>query len=684
MKAVVAFLALASIVAGQQGSSNSRQQSINSIEQKSGNCSANVAGVQGNVSVQVQCPGVSSKALRVLEQHLSQLLQQGSVHESELRKEIDDWKNRYLELTDRLASANIGVALSLQAKEFLDAGKFDDARGILEKASVSDEKNVDQAAEDHSTLAQVYWLQFQPSKALEQLGLAYQYRPKHLAYGTDYQVLLLREHRYIDSEKVGLQNLETCRSLAEDDPERIKALPIILNNLALVYKNTSRMKEAETELNEAIKAERAIPPDNLENQTLLAASLTNLADVHRLMSRLVDAEENLSEVVPIWERLSTKEGSVSHDLDLADVLSDLGIIRTEMRDYVVARQSLERALEIERSHGIGGGKGSPLTLGNLGILYDQMCDTDAAEKLLTEVVEVFRQWTANDPGAEEPHLAVAAKNLGLLYLSDDRPERADSMLTQALSIYEKLGQKEKAAYSWKATRTLVHLATAKLLAGKTEDANKLFQRALGELEQESKDVPDRDYTIAQVKSNLGNLYARMGRSTDAEVAYTEAISTFQNYSASEISALDFGQVWSGLADLHRSLNQPGQAEPFYLRASAAYRDLSASSCRPKYKRQLAHSIGGLAWSELELHKSSAAADTAFHLKLAELNLDLIDSTHDVDAYSLVLLAFLPILKESGESAATRCLIATDARNNATYTTTKDVAQSFLTDCQLLP
>ena len=96
-----------------------QQMSIGSVTQK-GTCV--VAGVTGNVTV--NCPGIDPAVVRIIEEQFNARLKDRDVRIEEITKEVNDWRDKFLDLTARLADAGVNNALKRKAEDLLKAGKL--------------------------------------------------------------------------------------------------------------------------------------------------------------------------------------------------------------------------------------------------------------------------------------------------------------------------------------------------------------------------------------------------------------------------------------------------------------------------------------------------------------------------------------------------------------------------------
>lgn len=206
----------------------------------SGPCSPAVANVTGNFTL--TCIGVDPRAVAKLNAYLGHK----NVELAEKIREANGWAERYHELEKQFVETKVDRRLSRQAEEYLHQGDLQKAGNILDKILKKEEKDVDRAAKNHYERALIFELQFQTLDALPHLEKAHQYRPNDYTYALEYARALHQENRFGAAENLYNQLLAGLRQLIKDNATPYQPnLAEILNNLALIYTDTQRQKEAE-------------------------------------------------------------------------------------------------------------------------------------------------------------------------------------------------------------------------------------------------------------------------------------------------------------------------------------------------------------------------------------------------------------------------------------------------------
>jgi tetratricopeptide (TPR) repeat protein len=121
-----------------------------------------------------------------------------------------------------------------------------------------------------------------------------------------------------------------------------------LNNLAILYSDTQRMKEAETAYLEALSIYRRLAESNPEAYLpYVAGTLNNLANLYRRTQRMKEAADYCDEAQAILEPLWREQPEV-HGNQMARIfLLQARLAATDRRDEACnyARRGLEAAFE---------------------------------------------------------------------------------------------------------------------------------------------------------------------------------------------------------------------------------------------------------------------------------------------------------------------------------------------------
>lgn len=471
-----------------------------SIEQHAeGACSPPIVNNQGHVSI--SCQGVDEKALRFLEEKLStrftQLAEQlQSLNEANrtirnlndlndtLRKQADEWAERYKELSGRLAGSRPDTEEARQARTLIQQGKFADATRILEVLAASQEDDVSRAAKTQFDLGDLKMLAFEPSAALLHYEKAFRYRPDNPEYATRYAYACYRERRFSEAERGFTGALRLYRQLATGDPDRYEPkVGESLNNLGNVYRFTGRLADAESSFNAAVAIRRGMVArhSGVAEKLGLADTLNNLGGLYRVTGKTDAAVGAYNEALEIFRELAPSDPRAFRPR-LALALDNLGVLYQQIGRLRDAETASRQALPIFRDLAAGQPEAYLSDLGknlsNLGSIYLANRQVGEAEGALEAAVKIYRKLAAQDAAGHQPDLATILDNLGGVYVNIGRLSDAESVRREALSIYRILAANAPDVYRPDMGITLANLGATHLRMGRISDARKELAEAL--------------------------------------------------------------------------------------------------------------------------------------------------------------------------------------------------------------
>jgi len=160
-------------------------------------------------------------------------------------------------------------------------------------------------------------------------------------------------------------------------------------------------------------------------------------------------------------------------------------------------------------------------------------------------------------GDEAPQIAAILNNLGLVYLTTNETDAAESFLLRALAISEKNFDTDHSDIA----RDLNNLAGLYYETNRIKEAEKLFKRAL---EIDEKIYGLDHYRVATRLNNLAGIYQNTHRLEQAEPLFLRALAIDEKVFGPNHPnvAIDL----SNLAVLYKDTNRLDQAEPLMQRA----------------------------------------------------------------------------------------------------------------------
>ena len=213
----------------------------------------------------------------------------------------------------------------------------------------------------------------------------------------------------------------------------------------------------------------------------------------------------------------------------------------------------------------------------LGILYDENGKPQEAEKLHLEALTIRRRLARYNPAAYEFYVADTCGNLGILYADNGRPQEAEKLHLEALDIYRRLARYNPAAFEADVATTCNNLGNLYAKNGRPQEAEKLYLEALDIHRRLARYNPAAyEFYVADTCNNLGILYYDNGRPQEAEKLCLEALDIRRRLADENPAAFeaDVATTCNNLGLLYAKNGRPQEAEKLYLEALDIYRRLA--------------------------------------------------------------------------------------------------------------
>ncbi|MCT4665120.1 MAG: tetratricopeptide repeat protein [Flavobacteriales bacterium] len=237
----------------------------------------------------------------------------------------------------------------------------------------------------------------------------------------------------------------------------------------------------------------------------------------------------------LYNRLDQKHPG-EYSLDIADTLSDLGILQNKKGNYTEAKISYQKALKLyhklneensqEYSFNVA------IVLINLGGLQSNEGDYKIAEESYKKALNLFISSTEKDSKTHHDQIANIHNNLGVLKRKMGDYISSGEAYQKALEIYDELAKKNPTKYDPFLANTLNNIGN--LLSrnfGDHTSAKISYQKALEIYNDLAKNNPEAyEPKIADVLNNFGVLQNELGNYIDAEISYQRALNIFDKLS----------------------------------------------------------------------------------------------------------------------------------------------------------
>ena len=227
--------------------------------------------------------------------------------------------------------------------------------------------------------------------------------------------------------------------------------------------------------------------------------------------------------------IAEKSGDQAH---IATLMNNIGVLYDDLNDFEAAEKAYARALELyeklARTQPETYLPDVAMTLNNLGTFYDKRNDFEAAEKAYARALEIREKLARTQPETYEPDVAMTLNNLGTFYDKRNDFEAAEKAYARALEIREKLARTQPETYEPDVAMTLNNLGTFYDKRNDFEAAEKAYARALELYEKLARTQPETYLPyVATTQNNLGNFYDKRNDFEAAEKAYARALELYE-------------------------------------------------------------------------------------------------------------------------------------------------------------
>ncbi|MEU3022464.1 tetratricopeptide repeat protein [Nocardiopsis alba] len=280
----------------------------------------------------------------------------------------------------------------------------------------------------------------------------------------------LPDHRQIDLD-AGIAELGrrlARERLCQTDDPAVRALEY--RRLGERLARAGRYEEALVETEQAVDLHRALAErGDGAHDADLARSLSLLGRGHRALGHWREGFECAREAVRIYRGLPPGSAE-THAVDLARALGELADLIVVDRHWPQALEAREEAVRLL----IGQGDGVDADLGYALIGQAEILQAlgrwEEAESVLNEAVAIYERLTEDEPGAHEPELGLALNSRASVLFRLRRPAESLPVFEEATEIFRRLADTNPEAFSGDLAGVLSNLSTVLHNTGRCQSA----------------------------------------------------------------------------------------------------------------------------------------------------------------------------------------------------------------------
>jgi tetratricopeptide (TPR) repeat protein len=491
------------------------------------------------------------------------------------RAEKQEWVSKYVKLMEDVAARKTEPGEPSLAA-LLEAGDLDGA--IRLKTSQIDKRKgeIKRLAQDWSELGRVHDLRFAWRDAMECYRQAWQLDPDESEYGFRYAYFAQKQNRLGEA-------IDAYRKLllVLTDPAQIATT---LNNLAILYRDTQRMKESETAYLEALSTRRKLAEANPEAYLPnVATTLNNLAILYSATQRMKESETAYLEALSTRRKLA-EANPEAYLPNVATTLNNLAILYSATQRMKESETAYLEALSTRRKLAEANPEAYlpdvAMTLNNLAILYRATQRMKESETAYLEALATYWKLAESNPEAYLPDVAMTLNNLAILYRGTQRMKESETAHLEALATYRKLAESNPEAYLPDVAMTLNNMAILYRGTQRMKESETAYLEALSTYRKLAEANPEAYLPdVATTLNNLANLYSDTQRMKESETAYLEALSTRRKLAEANPEAYlpNVATTLNNLANLYSATQRMKESEAAYLEALSTHRKLAESN-----------------------------------------------------------------------------------------------------------
>ena len=227
----------------------------------------------------------------------------------------------------------------------------------------------------------------------------------------------------------------------------------------------------------------------------------------------------------------------------------------------------------------------------LGLLYHSQNKPEKAEKYHLSAMEIYERLMKKNAEAYESYLAASYNNAGGFYDDQGQPEKAEKYYLAAIEIKERLAKKNADAYEPDLARSYNNAGLFYAKQNQSDKAEKYYLAAMKIYERLVKENADAyEPDLAASYNNAGGFYDDQGQPEKAEKYYLAAIEIKERLAKKNADAYEpaLATSYNNAGAFYHEQGQPEKAKKYYL-AAIEIRERLAEKNADAYEPALATS-----------------------------------------------------------------------------------------------
>jgi len=331
---------------------------------------------------------------------------------------------------------------------------------------------------------------------------------------------------------------------------------LAMNNYAGIAETLGRVDEAESIFRDTLAMRRRIYGEEADHHNV-SVSLSNYAYVLGELGRTEEEERLYTQNLEMRRRIY---GEDADHPEIAGALNNLASARGSLGRHAESKELFEQCLEMRRRL-FGENSDHPdiaTTLGNLGKAHGRLGHLNERETYQLQALEMRRRIWGQD--ADHHDISLSLYNLAYARRELGRPEEAEPLYRQSLEMERRLHGAD--ADHPEIANGMGVLASVLKRLDRPEEAETLYRQAL-EMRRRlyGQDAAHEDISINL--HNLARLLVQLGRADEAEPLYRESLAIDREIYGPDTDHREIAIGMTSLATSLRRLGRDDEAEPLY-------------------------------------------------------------------------------------------------------------------------
>lgn len=346
--------------------------------------------------------------------------------------------------------------------------------------------------------------------------------------------------------QTAIAKYDECIAIMKANWPTHEGLPVLINNLAMVYGSLGQYEEEVKLMEEALAMLEA---NNQQQTDGYALIVKNLCLIYPNLGKDQEAIQMTRQALSLMEKNGGKNSK-----DYINLLSSLPSLYYNTGDYTSYEKTLKETLALMESNGMQAENDYAILLSNLCIVYYRQGKYEEALTLTQKSLAIAEKAL----GKNTEYYATLLSNISTFYHSIGDYSSEEKCIKEALQIFQKINATGNPHYA----QALVNMGGLSNTLGNSKQAEQYYLQA-SEIQKALQGGMTEDY--ATTLNNLGTLYTNQKRYKDAARVLYESM-RISKALPGKISLSNYAMALMNLSHVYGAQRQYREQEKCLLEA----------------------------------------------------------------------------------------------------------------------